>query len=558
MSRDYLGEAIGYAYDVVEGRIPACLYVRQACERQLRDLEHGVPGYEFRLERAEHPCRFIEKLPHIKGKLRGEKIKLEPWQIFIITTAFGWVDPSGYRRFKTVYVEVPRKNAKSTLSSGIALYCLCADGEGGPEVYSAATTRDQARIVWKDAKRMVEMTPGLRKRFGVLAHANVVSVEKTDAVFKALSRDQGGNLDGLNIHCGVIDELHAHKTRDVFDVVETATGAREQPLLWLITTAGFNRSGICYEQRNYVTKILSGKFTDESYFGIIYTVDDGDDWTDPDVWAKANPNWGISVKPDDIARKAHKASQVASALNNFLTKHLNVWVNADTAWMDVRKWDSCSDPDITPEDLIGCKCYGGLDLATRTDIAALVLLFERVIGNKTHYTTFARFWLPEDTVEDASNSQYEGWVHDKRLTTTPGATIDYAYIEDEILSLHDLYGFQELAFDPAQATQLSTRLLDEGVPMVELRPSVMNFSEPMKELEALVIDKRIAHDGDPVLSWMISNVVCHTDNKDNIYPRKELPENKIDGVVALISALNRAVFLGGEDLEPSVYEKASF
>ena len=473
-------------------------------------------------------------MTHVKGKLAGKPIKLEPWQVFILTTVFGWVDSEGRRRFKTAYIEVPRKNAKSTLSSVVALYCLAADGEKGAEVYSAATTRDQARIVWQDAKHMAKNSPGLKSKFGVDITAHSIHVTETASYFKALSRDQGGNLDGLNVHCAIIDELHAHKTRDIFDVIETATGAREQPLLWLITTAGFNRAGICYEQRAYSLKILAG-LKDEEYFGVVYSLDDADDWQDPKSWAKANPNWGVSVKPEDIERKARKAMEMAAAQNNFLTKHCNLWVNADTAWMDMRAWERCGDPALDMADFEGLSCFGGLDLATKTDIASRVFVFER--DGILH--AFDRHYLPEETVENNANSQYSGWEIDGYLTATPGNITDYDVIEDDILIDAKRFRVEEFGYDPFQATQMSGHLVANGLPMVQVGQTVKNLSEPMKELEALVIAGKFKHNGNPVLSWMISNVVAHVDAKDNIYPRKEFPQNKIDGVVALLIAINR-------------------
>ena len=559
--RDYIGIANQYIEDVLNGVMPACKYVIQACERQKDELTKKGFKYSFSEDRASHVCRFIELLPHVKGEWRGQPLTLEPPQIFILTTVFGWVDNEGRRRFKTAYIEVPRKNAKSTISSGVALYCLLADGEGGAEVYSAATTRDQARIVFADAVNMVNQCAGIRKRFGVEVMGknapHTIFNASTASNFKPLSRDQGGNLDGLNVHCGVIDELHAHKTRDVFDVIETATGSRRQPLLWLITTAGFNRSGICYEQRAYVIKLLSGVHNDDEYFGIIYTIDDDDDWTLPASWQKANPNWGVSVKPEDIERKARKAMQLPSATNNFLTKHLNVWVNADTAWMDMRRWDAQGDPSLKIEDFAGESCWLGLDLASKIDIAAEALLFKKKVDDQDHYYLFCRYWLPEETVENSENSQYQGWVRQGVIEETDGSIIDYDVIEEQIKKDCADYNATECCYDPFQATQLSTRLSKEGLTMIEVRPTVLNFSEPMKEFEALVLDGRLHHNGDPALTWMVSNVVCHRDAKDNIYPRKEFEQNKIDGVVAALMALNRAMF-AEESTHYSIYNTASF
>lgn len=423
----------------------------------------------------------------------------------------------------------------STLSSGVGLYLLTADGEPGAEVYSAATTRDQAKIVWGDARAMTVASPMFRRRFGVETGAHSIFVAQENAAFKPLSRDQGGNLDGLNLHGGIVDEFHGHKDRAIWDVLVTAMGARSQPLLWAITTAGFDRSGICYEERSYISKVLDRVIDDDEYFGIIYTIDDADDWTDPASWQKANPNWGVSVKPEAIEREARKAMQMASAQNNFLTKHLNVWVNADTAWMDMRAWERCADPSLTLEAFAGARCVLGLDLASKIDIAAKL----RVIEREGIYYLFGEYYLPERAVEMSGNSQYDGWRRDGWLTITDGEVTDYDVIEDGVRADCVAFDVAEVAYDPFQATQLSGHLLADGVPMVEMRPTVLNFSEPMKWFEALVISGKLRHNGDPVLTWMVSNVVCHRDAKDNIYPRKDRPEMKIDGVVAAIMALGR-------------------
>lgn len=551
--RDYVEIATTYAQQVVDGEIIACQLVQQACQRQLDDLHREDFPYKFSTDRAAHVCRFIELLPHIKGEWAGKLIVLEPWQIFLLTTIFGWIDSDGYRRYKTAYVEVPRKNAKSTLASGIALYMLTADGEGGPEVYSAATTRDQARIVWQDAKRMVDKSPGLRDRFGIQTAALSIFSEADASVFKPLSRDQGGNLDGLNVHAGIVDELHAHKTRDVWDVLETGTGARRQPLLMAITTAGANRAGICYEQRAYVIKILSGVAADPEYFGIIYTIDDGDDWTDPACWQKANPNWGVSVNPNDVVRLARKAMEMASAVNNFLTKRLNKWVNADTAWMDMRRWEAVGNPELRLEDFAGRPARAAIDLSTKTDIAPLVIVVETEEGKQV---VFGRHYLPEAAVEDGRNSQYSGWDREGRLISTPGDTTDFARIEDDLREIAGIVELVEVGYDPWQAAYLAQRLEAEGMPMVEVRQTVQNMSEPMKTLEAWVLEGKLIHDGCPVMTWMMSNVVAHEDAKENIYPRKEFRENKIDGVVALIMAINRILADDGPATMPAGYRMA--
>ena len=429
---------------------------------------------------------------------------------------------------------------------------LAADGEGGAEVYSLATTRDQARIVFGDAQTMARRSPGFRNRFSVNVGAHNMNVMASGSKFEALSAE-GSTLDGLNIHFGCVDELHAHKTRTVYDVVETGTGKRDNSLLWVITTAGSNRAGICYEVRSFVTKLLDEVFEDDTQFGIIYGLDDGDDWTTEESLIKANPNWGISVRSEVLGPLQAKAMQLPSAVNNFKTKHLNEWVNADTAWMDMRAWDACAEQGMFIEQFEGQPCWIGLDLASKTDIAALLIVFRHPEITDA-FVTFGKYYLPEDTVNAAVNSQYSGWMHSGRLIVTPGNVIDFGWIEADLLDMATRYEIQAVAFDPFQATQLSTRMLSEGLPMIEVRPTVLNFSEPMKTLEALVLQKKLVHDGDPVLGWMASNVVAHLDVKDNIYPRKERAENKIDGIVALIMALSRAIKPGESVVLGSDYE----
>jgi phage terminase large subunit-like protein len=562
---EYLAIAAKYVDDVLSGRVPACKWVKAACQRQRDDLESAAtdPHYPFRFDayKAEHVCRFVELLPHIKGKWAGTLLVLEPWQVFGLTTIFGWLRHDGTRRFRTVYFEVPRKNAKSTLASGVALYMLTADNEPGAEVYSAATTREQAGIVFGVSASMTKRCAGLRERFGVSAWKHAVTVEHNDAVLAPLHAE-GSTLDGLNVHCAVIDELHAHKTRAVYDVIETATGSRAQPLIFNITTSGSNRAGICYEQRTYLTQILNRTLAahdglgypvkgaaaeDDTYWGIIYTLDDDDDWTDELSWAKANPNYGVSVYPDDIRRLAAKAIKLASARNNFLTKRLNVWVNAATAWMDMRAWDACADPDLSLDEMRGCDAIAALDLASKIDIADKVKVFLR----DGHYYVFATHYLPESRLEEDDNSQFAGWAEDGWITTTPGNVTDFDVIEQGVRDDAAAHQLLEVAYDPFQATQLAGHLVDDGVTMVEVRQTVQHMSEAMKELESLVLQGRLHHNGDPVLSWMISNVVAHVDAKDNIYPRKESAGNKIDGAIALIMALARWI---ARRPEVSVYE----
>ncbi|HDR9100693.1 terminase large subunit (plasmid) [Burkholderia vietnamiensis] len=540
----FVDTANQYIDDVLAGRIVACKWVKLACERQRRDLaraEMGDPEFPYRFdnEAATRICEFIELLPHTKGRWARtrQSIKLEPWQAFILTTVFGWLHvDSGLRRFRRAYEEVARKNAKSTKSSGIALYLFAADGEPGAEVYSAATTRDQAKIVFDDARAMALREPDMCAALGVeiLQHQLLTD---DGSKFLPLSAE-GSTLDGLNVHGGVIDELHAHKTRAVFDVIDSGTGARDQSLLWLITTAGSDLTGICYEQRTHVTKILEGVFVDETFFGIVFTLDDGDDWSDPSVWIKANPNLGVSVFVDDMEMACRKAQSMPSAVNNFLTKRLNVWVNADSAWMDMRAWERCADRDMRLDDFVGERCWIGMDLAEKTDFAALVLVFERA---GTFYV-FPRFYLNEYAVENGSNSQYSGWERAGHIIVNEGNATDFDLIADDIRRFCGMFDVQEIPFDPAMSRYFATQLVKEGLPLVEIRQAPIFFTQPIIQTENLVLEGKLKFDGNPAMTWMVSNVVVTTSRYNGLkHPTKERPENKIDGPVAMFLALGRAM-----------------
>ncbi len=537
VTRDYVGIAEDYARDVVSGKIVACRWVKLSCERQLKDLSDGVGHFHFDASKASRICVFIEYLRHVKGALAGQRILLEPWQVFILTTVFGWVDDDGRRRFRHVYVEVPRGNGKSALSSGIALYMLAADGEYGAECYTFATTREQARIVFNAAQGMARLSKDVAKATGITVQAKTVTVMRTGSVLEPKS-SEGSTLDGLNTHLAVIDELHAHKTRDVYDVVSTSMGKRQQPLLWVITTAGFDTSGICYEVRTMVTRILAGQAVDESKFGIIYSIDEGDDWTTEEALRKANPNWGVSVMPAEVLSQQRTAIELPSAANNFKTKHLDVWCSASAAWMNMYAWNQCRDTTLSLSDFDGQPCSIGLDLGAKNDLTAKVRVFPyEDETSRRMYAVFPEFYLPQKTVDTAGNSQYQGWASQGLIHPTEGAMTDLNVIEEDIRDDLGRFDVTTVAYDPWQAIQLATSLSDAGAPMVEFRNTVQNLSEPMKWLEALVLDGRIRHDGNPVMEWMMSNVVARRDQKDNIFPRKERYENKIDGPVALIYAL---------------------
>ena len=550
-TRDYCAIAADYAARVLDGSQLACKWVKLACQRQRDDLKRWKEDGPFVWdpEAASRACRFIELLTHTKGELAGQRIKLEPWQVFILTTAFGWRRrEDGGRRFRRVYIEVARGNGKSCLSSGVALYCLVADNEPGAEVYSFATTRDQAKIVFGDAKRMAETNLPLRKRFGLEVLANALYVPSTGSPFQAKSAE-GSTLDGLNTHLAVVDELHAHKTRAVYDVVETSLGKRRSSLLWCITTAGFDTSGICYEVRTMSTRVLERQAVDETQFAIIYTADEEDNWTTLEALEKANPNWGVSVRPEMILSLLAKAKALPSAINNFKTKHLDIWCSASNAWMDMGAWAQCEDHSLRLEDFEGERCIIGLDLGSKNDMTAKVKVFPIETDGPTRYAIFCDFYLPERAVENAVNSQYSGWAEEGLLHVTPGAMTDLNVVEEDLREDLSRFNVEAVVYDPWQATQMATTLSEDDAPMVECRMTVQNMSDPMKSVEALVLDRRLLHDGNPILTWMMGNVVAKLDAKDNIFPRKERYEQKIDGVIALIMAMGNALADDNDDFK---------
>lgn len=530
--------AIEYAEQVRDGEITAGRLCRRACLRFLSDL-HKDWEYQLDTYEAERACEFIESLPHIKGEWakRGELLVLQPWQCFIVVNLFGWVNEHGLRRFRTAYIEVARKNAKSTLAAAIGLYMLVEDGEEGAEVYSAATTRDQAKIVFNTARQMALRTPALPVE--VRVH-NIHFIDSA-SLFQALHA-QGNTLDGYNIHCAINDELHAWTKRSVYDVLETATGSRQQPLMFNITTAGVDIGGICWDMRQYVLRLLEEKVEDERVFGIIYTLDNDDDWTDEANWPKANPNIGVSVYVDDLRVQARKAAEVVSQQNAFLTKRMNVWVSSAISWMNMRQWDECYDEEMSLEDFAGEECWAGIDLASKIDLSSCAQVFKRNVDGQPHIYAFMRHWLPEAAVEEDPTHRYDGWVISEHIRTTPGNIIDTDKIEETILEeIAAPFKLRELAVDPMHnSTQVSVHMAQQGIQTIDVRPTVLNFSEAMKWLEAFVKDGRFHHNC-PVLTWMISNVEVKSDFKDNIYPRKSAPDRKIDGVIALLMAINRCM-----------------
>ncbi len=560
----YVAKALTYADGVSRGQIPACKWVRLACERQLRDLARTSFEYEFDLDRAHAICAFVEKMPHVKGEWaqRGETIHLEDWQCFTYTTVFGWVEvavqgrpvhPLPARRFRKAYICVPRKNTKSTMSAPVGLYMLVEDGEPGAEVYVTATNRKQSSdIVFGTAKQMALRAPGFVAKYGTRIFKYNISVDDSASKFEPLHA-RGGTLDGLNVSCAINDELHAHVNREVHDVIASATGARRQPLNWDITTAGFDNSGICYEVQLYVQKVLEGIVDDETTFGLIYSIDEGDDWTSEATWQKANPNWGVSVYPMQLRSEFKRAREEPAYQRNFLTKYLNVWCGAAAAWMDMIAWDKCADPALSLQDFRGEDAYVGVDLSSKIDMTSVVPVIPRWIDGELHVFVFGMHYLPEAAVEQSKNSQYHGWVRRGALRATAGNVIDVDRIEREIAEeIAEVVTVREIDVDPMHnSTQFSAHMEEAGFECVDVRPTVLNFSEAMKWVEALVKDGRLHHDGCPVMTWAMSNVVAKPDAKDNIYPRKDREHYKIDPAISLLMAVSR-ILTAEADEQPSV------
>lgn len=531
--------------------------------------------YRFDHEKAARICEFKELLPHIKGdwakptlqdgRLVYPKIVLEDWQVFCNTMLFGWVlKDSGLRRYRRGYIEVGRKNTKSTDLAGTGLYLLAADGEQGGEVYTFATKKDQAKIVWDVATEMVRREPEF-KTLGIGFNKSRIFNALTAGIFQPLARDYG-SLDGLNTSGFIGDELHAQKDRRLYDVLDSSTGARSQPLGVGITTAGTDRAGVCYAQRSYVIKLLNavlhrhggmgfkvkgGRAEDETYFGIIFTLDvdyadnrPDDEWSDERVWAKANPML-LAVHNaqyaktllEDLRASAQKARTMPSEQSEFRTKRCSQWLGADIAWMDMVAYGKCGDSALREEEFKGADCVVALDAAFKTDIFAKVKVIER----KGVYHVFGKYYAPRRLIEMKGNEHLQSWANEGLIQVTDGPVVDVEAVKDGLRDDAALHVVKEVPFDPAQLTQFAGEMLDEGFQMVEIRPTVLNFSEAMKKVEELVLEHQLRHNGDPVLDWMMSNVVAHRDHKDNIYPNKEKPENKIDGVVALIMAIARAI-----------------
>jgi len=544
-------QGLRFAREVVRGKRSSCRYVQLACQRHLDDLAASRRKefrWKFDAAAAEKKLALIELMPHVKGEwgFKRQLVTLEPWQKFGLMCTFGWVGKkSGFRRFRESYWEVPRKCGKSVIAAGVGIAMFIADNEFGAEVYAGATTEKQAWEVFRPARLMVKRSPLLIEAAGIEVNASNMNKPEDGSRFEPLIGNPG---DGASPSCSIVDEYHEHDSSALYETMLTGMGARRQPLMFIITTAGANIEGPCYDKRRQVIEMLEGTVADDELFGWIWTIDEGDDWTDPRVLAKANPNIGISVYQEYLESQQQRAIKSARFTNTFKTKHLNVWTSAKAGYFNLEDWKGREDTTLTLERFEGQDCILALDMARKLDLNSMARLFWRDIDGRRHYYSVApRFWVPEDTVKNTENrrmaERYQKWVNAGHLFETAGAEIDYREILNEAVEANRACPVQCVPMDPHGATNLAHQLEDEGLTPVTIIQNYTNLSDPMKELEAAIVSGRFHHDGDPIMTWCVSNVVGKNlpGNDDVVRPIKQGNDNKIDGAVALIMAIGRAM-----------------
>lgn len=504
---------------------------------------------------ANYAVMFIENLCHTKGTWAGKPFELIDWQEQIIRDLFGTLKPNGYRQFNTAYIEIPKKQGKSELAAAVALLLTCGDGEERAEVYGCAADRQQAAIVFDVAADMVRMCPALSKRVKILASQKRLIYTPTNSFYQVLSAE-AYSKHGFNIHGVVFDELHTQPNRKLFDVMTKGSGdARMQPLYFLITTAGTDTHSICYETHQKAKDIIEGRKIDPTFYPVIYGADESDDWTDPKVWKKANPSLDITVGIDKVKAACESAKQNPGEENAFRQLRLNQWVKQAVRWMPMEKWDNCAFT-VDEDELEGRVCYGGLDLSSTTDITAFVLVFPP-LDEEDKYIILPYFWIPEDNLTLRVNRDhvpYDVWERQGYLQTTEGNVVHYGFIEQFIEQLGERFNIREIAFDRWGAVQMVQNLEGMGFTVVPFGQGFKDMSPPTKELMKLVLEQKIAHGGHPVLRWNMDNIYIRTDPAGNIKADKEKSTEKIDGAVATIMALDRAIRCGN-DYGASVYDE---
>lgn len=482
---------------------------------------------------------FARFLRHSKGEFAGKPFDILDWQWeSIILPLFGWYRADGRRRFQKVYIEIPKKNGKSTILAGLALYLLVADGEQGAEVYTAAADRDQASIIFNESANMVRSS-ALANHLMVIDSRKQIAFPKTKSTYKALSAEVP-TKEGLNASAILFDELHAQQNRDLWDTLRYSTRSRRQPLHISITTAGYDRHSICWEQHEYARKVLSGEILDTAFLPVIYAADEGDDWRKPATWRKANPSLGVTLQEETLAADCQEAIDSPAKENQFRRYTLNQWTEQQTRWLTMAKWDACAGT-VDVAALRGCKCFAGLDLSTRVDLTALSLVFPWADGS---YVILPYFWAPTECARERSRRDkvpYDLWAKQGIIELTEGNVVDYDVIRRRINELGEQYRITEVACDPWNAQHIMTQLTSDGFTVIEFRQGYKSMNLPTKELEKLVLSRKIAHLGNPVLRWMAGNVSVTQDPTGSLKPDKEKSTEKIDGIVATIMGIGRAM-----------------
>lgn len=535
-----------YALDVVDGNIVACKYVKGACTRYLREVEQTDRGWYFDADAAEKYLRSVQKFNHVIGHWPTPNIVYEPWQKWVWMNIMGFKNiDTGFRRFRIAHVEIARGNAKSAMASQAALYFLALDNPNGNQISTVATKKDQARIVLDSARQMARKNPSFLKHTGVKVLAHSLVHIASGSVVRSLASEHSG-LDGLNDILAILDELHAMK-QDTFEVITSGMSKRADSLTLCITTAGKDVHSIGCSQSNYAKKVASGEQDDDQFFAVVYCLDEGDDWTDEKNWIKPNPNLGISVNTASLRQKVDKALVTPADIANIKIKHMNLWIGEAQAFYDQNIWDKCADPNLKVEDFKGVPCRLGLDLASHIDITSQAMVFRK----DGIYYIFDRSYLPEDTVRSAKIALYDDCVAHGFLIQTPGAAINYDYIQKQAEEFAKDYRVIECLYDAWNATETAQRLSNK-IEMVKIAMNTANLSEPMKKLDALMRSGKVKHVGSPLMRWCLGNVVAKEDHNGNVFPRKSHEKLKIDPIIATLMAL--AGWLQDEDLQ-SIYEE---
>jgi phage terminase large subunit-like protein len=510
-----------------------------------------MAGAMFDAERVDKVLRVFHELRHTKGRLGGQPLDPDPWQIaYIIAPVFGWVheDDDGYlvRIITTLYVDVPRKNGKSTLAGGFAIYLTCSDGEEGAEVIAAATTKDQASFVFQPVKKLAETAPALKGKVKTLGSRIIHT--RTNSYFAVVS-SVGDAQHGANIHGAIIDELHIHKTPELVETIETGTGSRSQPLVVTITTADEGKPNTIYaRRRDRIEKLAKRVFTDHSTYGVVWAADEKDDPHDPATWAKANPGYPISPTSRYMRSESDKARQSPAELATFQRLHLGIRTRQKTRFILLRDWDRNAGRPFDPDEMEGAEAFGGLDLASVSDLTALCWLFPFDDGEG--YRVQWHVWAPEASIDKldqrTANAASSLWVPKGFLTLTPGDVTDYDFVKAQIIADAETYDVQSLGVDPYNATQLTNDLQDEGLPVVKVRQGFLTLSPPMKEVQRLILrgrqrDPFLEHGGNPLVRWSVDNLAVATDASGNVKPDKENSGDKIDPISALATAMSEAL-----------------